>query len=84
MIGNIKHVAFVVVRRFHNGDNNFYLHEVEAIEVLKTKAKGLRSGLTTSGQVDPSLDFIDSVAQIIYKHNPSSVSKVVDEKTFKG
>lgn len=78
-IGTKHCAAFVVVRRYHNGDNNFYLHEVELVDALKEKVNGLRSGLADNGEGGPSIDFMMSVAQTIYGVNENSVSKVVDE-----
>ena len=48
------HCAFVIVNRMHNGDCNYYLHEVGKLAEIKKIAGGLRAGHPSVSDVDPS------------------------------
>ncbi len=78
-IGTIPHVAVVVIHRYQNGDQNFYLHEVSPLSVLKKGIAGLRSSLAEGGEGGSSRDFSNILARPLFSVNPDSVSKVVDE-----
>ncbi len=78
-IGGTAHVAFVVVRRHSNGDNNFYLHEVGLLDEIKKEAERLDdTGLSPDGaKVARPLGSLKSLAKNLFA--VKGASRAVDE-----
>ena len=80
-IAEEAHVAFVVIRKHANGDNNFYLHEVGLLKDIKDEAERINdTGLSPEGAKETRpFGSIRNIAKRLFSVKPNSASKVVDE-----